>query len=300
MLREGVLQTLSNTVPQSPPATIRVGAAAESLPGDVLNEAGLAQALLSLAEPLDKDRPPPAAMLPTSDQAARLAYRLRQPSLAPKPAPVAGAEAGPQRSYPEVPLSACGTKLCLAVMRGDMDTVGGFIHGVPFRLDEWGDDGRAALHVASCIGDKGMVVALLKGAGGVGADVNHCSSFGLNAAHFAAAKGHVRVLEYLIGAGADLAARTVFNATPLDLARCNGRGEAAALLLAQHAPAGGVWSASAEVQARVQSGLGHRSAGTCMMATLLGVPEPRLFALCSPSFGQRPSPARGAGPGNRR
>lgn len=82
-------------------------------------------------------------------------------------------------------------------------------------------------------GDKGehpeRVEALLR----YGADINAAGPKGVTALHAAAKAGFVRVIEVLLNAGADTAARTKAGETPLDLARKNKRSAAVALL--QHA-----------------------------------------------------------------
>ena len=120
--------------------------------------------------------------------------------------------------------------------------------------------GRGALHLAAELGRTELAECLLKGEGGawvsgtvsrsprprvadrVCAEVNLRTPFGLTAAHYAAANGHVAMLRLLAQSGADLGARSDFQATPLDLARAHGQAEAENFLHLLRAPmAGPIW-----------------------------------------------------------
>jgi ankyrin repeat protein len=158
-----------------------------------------------------------------ADQATRLSRRLRAEDRTCS-APAALDSTTPLRQrYLEVPIKSSGSTLCRHVMSLDEDAILAFIHRSPFYLDDWDEYGRSALHVACTMGEADIVMMLVTGTGGVGADIHARSSFGLSAAHYAAGLGHDQLLRQLIFMGADVNARTDFNATPLDLARLNRR-----------------------------------------------------------------------------
>jgi ankyrin repeat protein len=76
------------------------------------------------------------------------------------------------------------------------------------------------------------MVALLVAAG---ADVNHATSHGLTALHYAVARGYVDVVRLLLEAGADVAVRSLHEGqkgTPIEVARSLGNEEITGLLAA--------------------------------------------------------------------
>ena len=91
--------------------------------------------------------------------------------------------------------------------------------------------GWTPLMSASSTGNARVVNLLL----GVGADVKAANSGGRTAAHYAASKGHAAILKLLLDSGARVSAKDSVGATPLHRAAAAGHVPAIRLLLAEGA-----------------------------------------------------------------
>lgn len=112
---------------------------------------------------------------------------------------------------------------------GDAETVAKRLDEDPQQIYENSVDGFSGIGLASFFGNE-MVVALLIE---LGADIHQVSSNGLAVAplNSAAAGGHIRIVEMLLQAGADVNAKQEGGFTPLHSAAQNGDGELIKLLL---------------------------------------------------------------------
>lgn len=87
---------------------------------------------------------------------------------------------------------------------------------------------QTALHMASCLGDLAITVALIT----AGAPVTACDNFGGTALHESSAAGHPEIVEILLRHGAAVNAQDCNGTTPL---HCAATEEVAIILLAHHA-----------------------------------------------------------------
>jgi len=165
---------------------------------------------------------------PSDLHAARLREHLNA-RLPPRPvAAPRAAIAAPVQPAP-LPWQACPVhqtdfsvgdhvSLIMAIRCQDFPRAVRFIHEMPFRLDDRDASGRSALHYAVEGGVEPLVAGLLTGTDGVAADPNVRTFFGITPLHVAAARGQPGLLSLLIHHGADVNAKTVFNASVLDIA----------------------------------------------------------------------------------
>jgi ankyrin repeat protein len=117
-----------------------------------------------------------------------------------------------------------------AAKRGDLRSLESLLASDPSLIGARDSDGSTALHCAAWKGHEGVVEWLL----GAGADVrvhNENDHWGTTALHAAAHANHARIAERLLEAGADIDARDREGRTPLDHTKFhNARAAARALM----------------------------------------------------------------------
>ena len=96
------------------------------------------------------------------------------------------------------------------------------------------ETGQSALHIAAFYGIRSLVTFIMKTEVYAKTILEHTNNQGRTALHVAAMYGHVNVTEQLIGIGADIRSRDIFNCTPLDLAKNTNQLETFNILYKAH------------------------------------------------------------------